>query len=134
MSEEVRTWAQGMGSAEEPDAAGGEVAQRSEPERSDGERSGASSPPAASPAAAGRSPTGEEAPTADPGGAAPAGVPALAGRTKGRRLVHKDAAQQPGVSPDQRVLLLDTWQRSGLSAGAFGDTGRARHPRTDTPH
>src|SRR5262245_34239621 len=128
MSEEVRTWAQGMGRGEEPDAAGGEVAQRREPERTDGERSGASSPPAASPAAAGRSPTGEGTPTADPGGAAPAGVPALAGRTKGRRLVHKDAAQQPALSPEQRVLLLDTWQRSGLSAGDFGAlVGLSKH-------
>ena len=38
MSEEVRTLAQGMGSGvERPDAAGGELAERSEPERSDGE-------------------------------------------------------------------------------------------------
>jgi len=47
-------------------------------------------------------------------------VPARAGRTKGRRLVHKDAAQQPVLSAEQRVLLLDTWQRSGLPARDFG--------------
>ena len=41
MSEEVRIWAQGMeGGVGRPDAAGGELAERSEPERSDGERSG----------------------------------------------------------------------------------------------
>src|SRR5262245_1960399 len=39
-------------------------------------------------------------------------------RGRGRRLVHP--ADQPApLSPEQRLLLLDTWQRSGLPAGDF---------------
>jgi transposase InsO family protein len=51
--------------------------------------------------------------------------PALAGRgrARGRRLVHKDAAKDAAkpivVSAEQRLLILDTWQRSGLPAGDF---------------
>jgi transposase InsO family protein len=52
----------------------------------------------------------------------PATPARLAGRTKGRspRLVRPDAAP-PTITPTQRLLLLDTWQRSGLPAGDFAD-------------
>jgi transposase InsO family protein len=43
----------------------------------------------------------------------------LMGRTKGRRLVKKDVAPAPALTAEQRLLLLDTWQRSGLPAGDF---------------
>jgi transposase InsO family protein len=49
-------------------------------------------------------------------------APALAGRgrsrRRGRRLVPPRSAAQP-MTPEQRLLLLDTWQRSGLPAGDF---------------
>ena len=46
----------------------------------------------------------------------------LGGRYAGRspRLV-QPAEQPPAISPQQRLLLLDTWQRSGLPAGDFAD-------------
>ncbi len=52
---------------------------------------------------------------------ASAGLPALAGRRRGRgrRLVHKDTAKPLVVSAEQRLLILDTWERSGLPAGDF---------------
>ena len=45
----------------------------------------------------------------------------LCGRRKGtpsgpKRLVKKDAPARPAITPQQRLLLLDTWQRSGLPA------------------
>jgi len=46
--------------------------------------------------------------------------PPLAGRGgRGRRLVKKDQAKLPTLTPQQRLLLLDTWRRSGLPAGDF---------------
>jgi transposase InsO family protein len=45
--------------------------------------------------------------------------PALMGRVKGRRLVKKQEPTSPSLSPEQRLLILDTWQRSGLPAGEF---------------
>jgi len=41
------------------------------------------------------------------------------GRSKGRRLVKKDLAPAPALTAEQRLLLLDTWQRSGLPAKDF---------------
>jgi transposase InsO family protein len=38
---------------------------------------------------------------------------------RGRRLVKKDAAPKVVVTPQQRLLILDTWRRSGLPAGDF---------------
>jgi transposase InsO family protein len=38
---------------------------------------------------------------------------------RGRKLVKKDEAPTSTISPEQRLLLLDTWQRSGLPAGDF---------------
>jgi len=37
----------------------------------------------------------------------------------GRRLVKKDPSQSQPLTPSQRLLLLDTWRRSGLPAGDF---------------
>lgn len=58
-------------------------------------------------------------------------IPALAGRTPGRRLAKLKHHQRRLISvedaavatrthtPEQRLLVLDTWQRSGLPAGDF---------------
>ena len=116
-----------------PGAAGSGPAQRSDPERSDGERSGAGPDPAAPappapdpvPLAEGQGPDQarmeadaqavDEAMTA-----AGARLPRLAGgRGHGRRLVPKDLPKAQALTPQQRLLLLDTWQRSGLPAGDF---------------
>ena len=132
-----------------PPEGGGGLAERSEPERSDGERSGASPPPpSATPPrrppwsedspVQGSSPQDEGAWTPPPVGnddaeleslddesadaaALPTLLPPLAGRSprgRSRRLVLPDAKAAP-LTPQQRLLLLDTWQRSGLPAGDF---------------
>jgi len=50
------------------------------------------------------------------------------GQAPGRRLTKKDASSAPPVTPQQRLLLLDTWQRSGLPAGDFAAlVGVSRH-------
>jgi transposase InsO family protein len=56
-------------------------------------------------------------------------VPPLSlGRSGGRRLVKKPDAQATSLTPQQRLLLLDTWQRSGLSAGDFAAmVGLSKH-------
>jgi transposase InsO family protein len=57
-------------------------------------------------------------------------LPKLAGRRhgRGRRLVHKDTAKPLVVSAEQRLLILDTWQRSGLPAGDFASlVGMNKH-------
>ena len=104
-------------------------AERSEPERSDGERSGArpdpGSPPAAEPAA--HLPPPEPADPLGPEHAEPfhpeldlSRLPALSGRRKGaRRLTKPSDPKPPTMSPEQKLLLLDTWQRSKLPAGDF---------------
>ena len=91
--------------------------------------------PAAAPPAPEASPTvvpqdedfgGEEVPYAEPyGGYEQPRVPRLrgwAGGERGRRLV-KRAEENPrgSVTPEQKLLILDTWKRSGLPAGAFAD-------------
>jgi transposase InsO family protein len=46
----------------------------------------------------------------------------LGGRYAGRRpRLAKPADQPAAITPQQRLLLLDTWQRSGLPAGDFAD-------------
>ena len=48
----------------------------------------------------------------------------VAGRRRGsaRQLVKPaEAGEVKGLKPEQRLLLLDTWQRSGLPAGDFAD-------------
>jgi transposase InsO family protein len=110
-----------------PDAVGAGRAQRSEPSRSDGERSGARPTPAPSPSSApGIGLPGEEG-TDVPNDESSPGDPGvdlrrlkLMGRSKGRRLVKKDLAPvSPALTAQQRLLLLDTWQRSGLPAADF---------------
>jgi hypothetical protein len=136
-----------------PDAEGAGRAQRSETERSDGSRSGARPAPSASPPSM-PPPTpqnqadhgeydeaeteGDEIPTdpaEDPerrprffhGGSS--GVPSLSGRGKrGRRLVKPADTKVSPLSAEQRLLLLDTWQRSGLPAGDFAAmVGLSKH-------
>jgi transposase InsO family protein len=46
-------------------------------------------------------------------------LPRLPGRRRGRRLVKKDPLAATPLTAQQRLLLLDTWQRSGLPAGDF---------------
>jgi transposase InsO family protein len=41
------------------------------------------------------------------------------GKSTGRRLVKAEESPQPAMTPEQRLLILDTWQRSGLPAGDF---------------
>lgn len=46
----------------------------------------------------------------------------------GRRLVPKEAGTAPPLTPSQRLLLLDTWRRSGLPAGDFAAmVGLSKH-------
>ncbi len=50
------------------------------------------------------------------------------GKSKGRRLVKPEASSQPPMTPEQRLLILDTWQRSGLPAGDFAPlVGVSKH-------
>src|SRR5262245_37558567 len=46
-------------------------------------------------------------------------VPRLQQRPKGRRLAKKPETPAPPLTPQQRLLILDSWQRSGLPAGDF---------------
>src|SRR5438105_351941 len=59
----------------------------------------------------------------------PAHLPPLSlGRGGGRRLVKKQDAKAAPLTPQQRLLLLDTWQRSGLPAGDFAAmVGLSKH-------
>jgi transposase InsO family protein len=51
-----------------------------------------------------------------------------AGRRRGQRLVKKSPAPTPPLTPQQRLLLLDTWRRSGLPAGDFAAlVGLSKH-------
>jgi transposase InsO family protein len=52
----------------------------------------------------------------------------LTGRPRGRRLVKKEAAPKPAISAEQRLLVLDTWQRSQLPAKDFAPlVGVSKH-------
>lgn len=138
MSEELFELSSGQG-REKPAAAMGGQAERSEGSRSDSERSGACPPMAAANAVG---PPASPAPLVDAevdeasrGAASETGdaftghVPRLSGRNgRGRRLVKKDADKTPPSSAEQRLLLLDTWRRSGLPAGDFAAMiGIAKH-------
>ena len=49
------------------------------------------------------------------------------GKRQGRRLVRPDEVR-PAFSPHERLLILDTWQRSGLPAGDFAPlVGLSKH-------
>ncbi len=49
-------------------------------------------------------------------------------KSKGRRLVKPEESPQPAMTPEQRLLILDTWQRSGLPAGDFAPlVGLSKH-------
>jgi len=116
----------GTGGGQPPDAARGESAERSEPQRSAGERSAAGSPLAASPAAsleatdiAGRASDVTDSEVNRESLEDLISRPCLASPGKGRRLVPKEAAPTPVLTPEQRLLVLDTWQRSGLPAADF---------------
>lgn len=52
----------------------------------------------------------------------------LTDQTRNRRLVKKEPLDAAGLSPQQRLLLLDTWRRSGLPARDFAAlVGVSRH-------
>jgi transposase InsO family protein len=76
------------------------------------------SPPPPEPEAGG--PAGQaECPASAEPFAGPVGPPRLRPRRKGQRLVKKPAGPKPQISPEQRLLILDTWRRSGLPATDF---------------
>ena len=64
---------------------------------------------------------------AQAGDGPPASPVRLGGRYTGRspRLI-QPAAQPPAITPQQRLLMLDTWQRSGLPAGDFAPGGLSK--------
>lgn len=115
-----------------PDAAGVGRAQRSELERSDSERSGARPTPAPPPSDAPCDALRAEKEAEDDQAAGdmdPSRLQLLGRRRgRGRRLVKPEAAPTPAVTAEQRLLLLDTWQRSGLPAGDFAAlVGMSKH-------
>jgi transposase InsO family protein len=58
----------------------------------------------------------------------PARLPRLGGRSRRRRLVTPEQATPLALTPQQRLLLLDTWKRSGLPAGDFAAlVGLSKH-------
>jgi len=49
-------------------------------------------------------------------------------RPKTARIVTPQQQEEAKLTPEQRLLMLDTWQRSGLPAGDFGDlVGVSKH-------
>jgi transposase InsO family protein len=55
-------------------------------------------------------------------------IPHLGCPPRGRRLVKKDQPPAAPLNPQQRLLLLDTWRRSGLPAGDFAAlVGMSKH-------
>ena len=49
-------------------------------------------------------------------------------KSKGQRLVKPEESPQAAMTPEQRLLILDTWQRSGLPAGDFAPlVGLSKH-------
>jgi transposase len=77
--------------------------------------------------------TANPQPGISPAGAAPV-VPPLAGRRTRSRPPRRAALQKPqpaaetAFTPEQRLLVLDAWRRSGLPAGDFAPlVGLSRH-------
>jgi transposase InsO family protein len=74
--------------------------------------------------------TAEAEPPAEP--ATPPEFPRRPPRRRGRRLVAPAATPAAPLTPQQRLLLLDTWQRSGLPAGDFAAlVGLSKHTLYD---
>ena len=63
-------------------------------------------------------PEGDESSGAEPF-VEPVGPRRLRPMKKGQRLVKKRASPKLQISPEQRLLILDTWRRSGLPAADF---------------
>ncbi len=63
------------------------------------------------------------------GAAGPVPAPRLAGRSRhGKRLVAEPAGEREPLTPQQRLLVLDAWVRSGLPAADFAPlVGVSRH-------
>src|SRR6516164_3598085 len=102
-----------------------------DPGPTDGSGPDPAGPPAAQPAADPQPPPTDPAPDG-PGAeaaAGPAPAPRLAGRGRhGKRLVPEPAEQRPPLTPQQRLLILDAWARSGLPAADFAPlVGVSRH-------
>jgi hypothetical protein len=54
--------------------------------------------------------------------------PRLSARKRGRRLVRRDESRRAPFTPEQRLLILDSWQRSKLPAGDFAAlVGLSKH-------
>ena len=77
-------------------------------------------------------PDADAGPTPDPD--PPPQLPRLQTPRRGRRLVPKPAAPTAPLTPQQRLLLLDTWQRSGLPAADFAAlVGLSKDPCSQYP-
>jgi transposase InsO family protein len=64
----------------------------------------------------------EEPREAEPRGPGdPSEIPNLSSRPRGRRLAKKSEGERKHLSAEQRLLILDTWKRSGLPAGDFSE-------------
>lgn len=58
----------------------------------------------------------------------PLRTPCLSGQPKGPRLVKPAESKRESLSAEQRLLILDTWQRSGLPGGDFATlVGVSKH-------
>ena len=77
-----------------------------------------SSPPVPEPEVERPADQADEPASAEPF-AEPVGLPRLRPMKKGQRLVKKPVEPKLQISPEQRLLILDTWRRSGLPAGDF---------------
>ncbi len=66
--------------------------------------------------------------TADPVEAPPLEVPRLQQPARGKRLLRHADAPVPPLTAEQRLLVLDTWRRSGLPVGDFAPlVGLSKH-------
>jgi transposase len=73
-------------------------------------------------------PGGDEVAPGDADPAPPSEVPRLQQPPRGKRIGRKADAPAPPLTGEQRLLLLDTWRRSGLPAGDFAAlVGMSKH-------